>query len=140
MPRWVEADSVGGTFLGYFWTNYVRNELDWGSRYHTNIEFSCTVAVMEKLVDGEKRQEDENQIGARFGACMWICTQAAISLRPKDMKNFVSKIHSITEAANKTWDFLCQTHQWIPKSSVEFQESRVRELLQDDLEVPCIVQ
>ena len=57
-PMGLEADSVGGTFLGYFWTNYVRNELDWCSRYHTNIEFSCAVAVMEKLVDGEKRKED----------------------------------------------------------------------------------
>ena len=45
-----------------------------------------------------------------FGACMWIHTKAAISLRPKDMENFISKLHLITEAVNKPWDFLYGTH------------------------------
>ena len=81
-----------------------------------------------------------NQIGARFGACMWIHTKAAISLRSRDTENFMFKLHSITEAINKTWEFLYVTHEWIQKRSVELQESRIMWFLQDGIEVPCTMQ
>ena len=52
--------------LKYFWAKYVRNELDWSSRYHTNMVFSNAVAGMDKIGGWEKKKEDEHQIGARF--------------------------------------------------------------------------
>ena len=52
----------------------------------------------------------------------------------------MSKLHSITEAINKTWDFICGTHEWIQESSVQVQECRIMWFLQDDIEVPCITQ
>ena len=55
-----EAEGIIGSFLTYFWTNFVRNELDWGSRDHAYMEFSHAVAVMDTIG------------GCRFGACMWI--------------------------------------------------------------------
>ena len=59
---------------------------------------------------------------------MWIFTKAGISKRPKDIGNFISKLHSITEAANKTWDFLCVTDEWIQQSSMECQGSNMFEV------------
>ena len=50
------------------------------------------------------------------------------------------QIFPITEAANMTWDFLCGTHEWIQKSFIELQESKIMWFLQDDIEVPCIMQ
>ena len=83
------------------------------------MEFSCAVAIMEKIGGWEKRKENENQIGARFGVCMWIYSKAAISQRSNDMWNFMSKLHSITEAINKTWDCLHGAHERLQNSSVE---------------------
>ena len=87
-PRRLEAENIRGTFLENFSTNYVRNELGWGSRYHTNLEFFYAVADMDKIEGQEKRREYENQLGARFGACMWIYSKAVLSPRPEDMENF----------------------------------------------------
>ena len=61
---------------------------------------------MDKIGGWEKRKEDEKRIGALFGACMGIHTHAVSSPLPEDMENLKSKLHSITEAINKTWDFL----------------------------------
>ena len=87
-----------------------------------------------------KGREDESQIGARFVACMWIFTRAAISLQSKDKGNFMCKLHSITEVVNKTWDLLYGAHEWIQQHSMELQESKIVKLLQFDIEVPCIMQ
>ena len=70
---------------------------------------------------------------------IWNFSQAAISLRPKDMENLISKFHSITEAANKTWDYLHGNHEWIQQSSMELQESNILMFLNYDIEVPCIM-
>ena len=93
------------TFLKYFWTNCVRNELNWGSPFHRNMEFSYAVPVMDKTGGWEEGKEDESQTGARSGACIWTCTKAASSLRSEG-----PKLHSITEAISKTWDFLLNRH------------------------------
>ena len=68
------------------------------------------------------------------------CTKAAISPRPKDMDNFMSKLHSIAEAVNKNWDFLHVVHEWTQPDSVELQACIVMKSSHCDVEVPCIVQ
>ena len=103
-------------------------------------ELECAVAVMDRIGGWEEGKEDENQIGAHFGACMWISTKAAISIRSKDMKNFISQIHPLTEAVNKTWDVLCGTHAWIQQDSMELQGSHTMKSLHYDTEVPCVMQ
>ena len=55
--------------------------------FDTNIELSYTVAVMCKIGGWEEENEQESQIGARSGACMWIYTKAGISLRSKDRQS-----------------------------------------------------
>ena len=92
-------------------------------------------------VEGWKRgREDENQISARSGACMWIFAGAVISKQPEDMVNFKSKLYSFTDAINKTWDFICDAHEWLQQCSMELQECKSMKSLQYDIEVPCIMQ
>ena len=71
---------------------------------------------------------------------MWIYTKAAMSLRSKDMENFISKFHSITEAVNKTWDVLFGSHAWRQQGSIELQESHIMQSLHCDTDVPCVMQ
>ena len=71
---------------------------------------------------------------------MWIFTKVDVSQRSKDMGNFMFKFHSMTEAINKMWDFFFGTHKWMQKSFKEIQESKSMWFLQDDIEVPCMMQ
>ena len=69
---------------------------------------------------------------------MWIYTNALISPRPEDMEHFKSQLHSITDAINKTWDFLYGAYEWTQQYSMELQECKSMKSLQYDMEVPCI--
>ena len=81
--------------------------------FRTNMELSCAVAVMDKNNGWEERKEEENQIGARFGAGMWIKNQSSNIATAKRREQLHVQLHSITEVVNKTWDFLYRTHQRI---------------------------
>ena len=132
--RWmVETcpDESGGK---EYWRNFLEVLLDQVCKEWTRLglAFSHKHGIVlrpsrswTKLADGRERKEDEHQIGARFGACMWIYAKAATSPRSKGMEISVSQTHSITEATNETWGFLCGTHEWIQKSSVELQEGKI---------------
>ena len=106
-----DAEGIRGSFLKYFWTNFVRNELDWGSRDHTQKEFSHAVAVMDTIGGWEKREEDKNRIGARFGACIWIYNH--------------SRTFAAATAIIKTSEVLCGAHEWLQQYSMERQECEI---------------
>ena len=106
------------------------------------MEFSYAVADIDKIEGWEKKRQDEHQIGARFGACMWVCTKAVLSPRPEDMNNITHTLHSIAEAINKTWEVFYVSHGWLQQASIELQECKNLKLksLQYDIEVPCFMQ
>ena len=93
------------------------------------MELSCAVAVMHKTGGWAKKKEDENQIGARFGACMWVYTKAVLSPQPKDMNKFIFTLHSITEAIHNSWEVLCGTHEWLQQDFMELQECTNHEFI-----------
>ena len=124
----LKAKSIRESFLKYFWTNFVRNEFDWGC-------FFVHMWNPYRTGGWEEGKDEENQIGARFGACMWIYTNAATSVRSRH-GSAISKSHSIKEAA---WEVLYGTHAWIQDCSTELPESNMM-WIQDDIEVPCIMQ
>ena len=64
------------SFLKFFWVAHVRDEFEVGSPFHSKAEFSCAVAVIDTIGGWEGGIEQEDQIGARFGANMWIYTKA----------------------------------------------------------------
>ena len=74
------------------------------------MEFSYAVAVMHKTGGWEKKREDENQIGVRFGACTWMYSNAELSPWPEDMNNFIHTLHSVTVAIEKAWEVLFGAH------------------------------
>ena len=106
-----------------------------------NAEFSYAVAVMDKFGGWEEGNEREDQIGARFGASMWIHTKAVVCTGPRHMENFMmNKMNSITEAVNGAWGILYEDHEWIPQNSIQRQECEVLKSSHCDIEVPCVVQ
>ena len=127
-PISLEAECISGIFMKYFWTNYVRNELDWGSRNHSNMEFSYAVAVMDKFGGWEKRKEDKNQIDARFGAFLWIFTKQLSRYGHKTRRGSCPSYIRLQRHSICLGTF--SIHEWIQKSS---QETRVMELSQDDI-------
>ena len=137
MPRWVRRQkSNRGTFLMYFWTSNVRNELDGGSLFHTNTEFFHAVAVMDKFGGWEEEKEDEHQIGARLVACMWIYTTAAISLRQRTWKTSCPNCFRLQRHSTRRGTFFVGLTNGYKKSSVEPQERKIMWFLQIDIESP----
>ena len=57
----LKAKSIRESFLEHLWTNYVRNELDWGLPFQRNMEFSHAAAVMDRTGGWEEGKEEENQ-------------------------------------------------------------------------------
>ena len=133
-----EGKSIGEP-LRYFWVTHVRNKLDWGLPLSHNMDFSCDAAVMDQIGAWEEGNVQENQIGARCGACMWICTKAATSQRPRPRETFFSKLQSTTESSQQDLgpSFSMELTFWIQQSPMELQESNSMKSLQDGIEVPC---
>ena len=91
-------------FLKFFLVVYVKGELDLGLPLQRNAESSYAVAVLDKFGEWEEGNEREDQIGARFGASMWIHTKAVVCTGLRHMENFMmNKMNSITEAVNGAW-------------------------------------
>ena len=110
-------------FLKYLLVVYVKGELDLGLPLQRNAEFSYAFAVMGKFGGWEEGNEREDQIGARFGASMWIHTKAVDG--PRHMENFMmNKINSITEAVNGAWGILYEDHECIPQNSIQAPRMR----------------
>ena len=63
------------------WANYVKNELDWGLQWHTNVELSNGDAVRTNSGGWEEK--------------------AAISLWRQYMKNFTSKMVDIPDVTRE---------------------------------------
>ena len=52
-----KARSIRELFLRCCWVTYVRNELDRGLPFHTNLEFSYAIAVMDVIGGWEEGNE-----------------------------------------------------------------------------------
>ena len=80
------------SFLNFFWLAHVKDDLEKvGLAIQTKAEFSCAVTVMDKIGGWEEGNEQEDQIGARFGASVWIHTKAVFCNDQRNMENFMIK-------------------------------------------------
>ena len=59
--------------LRQFWQSFADDRSDLENAIQTKAEFSCTMAVMDKI----GKWEEEDWVGSRFAASMWIYTKAA---------------------------------------------------------------
>ena len=61
------------------WTFFVEDKFDLDIPIQTKAEFSCAIAVMDRIGGREEREgEPENLVGATFAVSMWIYTQAVV--------------------------------------------------------------
>ena len=59
--------------------SFVEDKLDLDNAIQTKAEFSCAIAVMDRIGGWEEEEgEHENWVGPRFAANMWICAQAVV--------------------------------------------------------------
>ena len=102
-----------------------------------NMDFSYAIAVTDTTGGWVERKDDAYQIAARFGACIRIYTKAAISLRSKDMENFMSKF---CRGNQPDFRFSLRDSGLDTKEPRGNPRKQILWFLQDDIEVQCIMQ
>ena len=100
----------------------------------TKAELSSATATMDKIGGWE----EENWVGSRFAARMWIYTKVMICNGQNNMQEYRRhKCRSIMEAVNWVCDDALDDHVWVSERAISCQEAKG---LQYDLANPCIVQ
>ena len=85
--------------------------------------------------------EEENWVGSRFAASMWICTKAVKCDGQNHMQTYrLFKVRSFLEAVNWVCDDALDEHVWVSELATSCQEAKVLDALQYDLANTCIVQ
>ena len=98
----------------------------------TSAVFSHATAVMDKVGGWE----EEDWVGSRFAACMWIYAKAVICKRSKNMPDYrLLKFRSIMETVNWVCDDALDDHVWVSELTISCQAAKVLVI-----EVPCVVQ
>ena len=111
------------------------DRFDLDNAIQTKTEFSYANA------DKNGGWEEENWVGSRFAASMWIYTKALIcSLQNNMQKYWLQKFRSIMEAVNRVCDDALDDHEWVSELTISCHEAEVLEHLQYDLAKPCITQ
>ena len=114
------------SFLKYFWVAHVKDELNVDLPFQTKAEFSYAMSVMDKIGGWDEGDEQEDQIGERFGANLWIYTNAVSCIGQRNMEKFVmNKMNSMTVAVNGAQEILYYNHEWTPQYSIVLQECKV---------------
>ena len=81
---------------------------------------------MDKIGGWDEGDEQEDQIGQRLGANLWIYTNAVSCIGQRNMEKFVmNEMNSITVAVNGAQEILYNNHEWIPQYSIVLQECKV---------------
>ena len=118
-------------FFRQFWQSFA-DELE--NAIQTKAELSSATATMDKI--GE--WEEENSVGSRFAASMWIYTKVVICNGQNNMQEYRRhKFRSIMEAVNWVCDDALDDRVWVSERAISCQEAKG---LQYDLANPCIVQ
>ena len=76
-------------------------------------EFSNAIAVMDRIGGWEEGGEQENWVGARFAASIWIHTKAAVCN---------GESHSVLEEVNWVCDDARDDHVWVSEQTIALHE------------------
>ena len=125
-----------------FGQSFVEDKFDLENAIQTKAELSYAIAVMDRVGGWEEEDgEQENWVGPRFAASMWIYTKAVMCNVQNHMQNFrIFKLSSIKEAVNGMCDDAFDEHVWVSEGTISLHKTKVLEVLQYDIEIPCIVQ
>ena len=127
--------------LKQVWASHVKEEFDLINAIQTKAAFSYATAVMDRIGGWEEGDEQDNWVGARFAASIWIFTTYVVCNGHRNMQAFrVNKMKSIVEAVKLVCDDIFEDHERVSEVSLSLQEAQVSEALHCDIEVPCVVQ
>ena len=89
---------------------------------------------MERIGGWEEEGEQENWVGARFAASIWIYTKAVVCNGQGHMQNLrIFKLRSILEAFNGVRDDALDDHVWVSEQTTALQEAKILEALHNDM-------
>ena len=137
------SQSTRGAFLKHFWHFFVNDKIDLENAIQTKAEFSYALTVMDKIGGWEGNEDVDNQVGLRFGSCLWIFTKAIMldgSRTNSARETIQRKKNSIIFAVNSVCDKCMCRHTSLSDETLILQEAKTLEALNYDLDVPCVVQ
>ena len=121
-----------------FWLSFVEDKFDLDSAIQTKAEFSCAIAVMDRIGGLE---EEERRTRKLVWAKICSYTQAVVCNGQNHMQNYrILKLRSVKEAVNWVYDDALDEHVWLSELTISLQEAKVLEALQCDSKFLCIVQ
>ena len=127
--------------LNQFWMSSVKDEFDLINAIQTKAGFSCAIEIMDRIGSWEEGDEQENWVGGRRVASMWVYTKAVVCNGQRNMQTFrVNKKMSILQGVNGVCYAFLDNQQWVSQFSMALQETKVLEALNYDIEVLCVVQ
>ena len=117
-----------------FWTSFVEDKFDLENAIQTKAELSHAISVMGRICGWEGQEgEQENWVGPRFAASMWIHTLAVVRNGQNYMQNFrFFKLRSVMEAVNWVCDDALDEHVWVSEQTISLQDTKVLEAVQYD--------
>ena len=98
-----------------FWLSSEDDKFDLDNAIQTKAEFSYAIAGMDRIGGWEEEEgEQENWVGPRFPASMWMCTKAVVcNGRNHTQKYWIFKLRLFTEAVNRVCDDALDEHVWV---------------------------
>ena len=99
--------------------------------------FACAMTVMDK-VEG---LNEEEWVGSRLAACMWIYTKAVLcDGHGPTQENLRRKLSTIMESVSCVCEDAFRDHEWVTELNVIRKENEILAALNYDLDVPCVIQ
>ena len=93
------------------------------------------------VMDKDEEWNEEEWVGSKFAACMWIYTQAVLCdghrRPPQDLRQMLV---IIMECESWVCEDALWEHEWVTEPNVLWKENDILEALNYDLDVPCPLQ
>ena len=107
--------------LRQFWQSFMEDKFDLENAIQKKAEFSYAIAVMDKIGGCE----EENWVGSRYAASMWIYTEAVLCNGQNHMENYnFVKVRSIMEVAKWVCDDALDERVWVSELTMSCQEAK----------------
>ena len=85
--------------------------------------------------------EEEQLVGARFAACVWIRTEAVLCDGQESTQDYLRRrLSTIMESVGWVCEEAMEGHEWVSELNISMQEKEILVALSYEIDVPCVVQ
>ena len=85
--------------------------------------------------------EEEQLVGSRFAACVWICTKAVLCDGQDSTQDYLRRrLSTIMESVGCVCEEAMEGHELVSELTISMQESENLVALSCDIDAPCVVQ